>query len=98
MTSKFIALSKDICPNVSMCWIPQADSIIHEHILRGLPQCDSMEKYICMLESLRRDTYKIEQQCTRPCKAETYKISSSRNAVDAFTAVSRDKNMADELI
>ena len=89
MTSKFIALSKEICPNVtSMCWIPQADSIIHEDIIRGLPQCDTFEKYICMLESLRKDTFKIGNECIKPCKGETYKIRTARNAINAFTNVS----------
>ena len=92
MTSKFIALAKEICPHVtSMCWIPQADTIIHKDIIRVLPQCDTLEKYICMLESLGRDNYKIGQECIKPCKAETYKIKSSRNAIDAFTDVSGDK-------
>ena len=44
-----------------------------------------------MLESLRRDNYKIGQECIKPCKAETYKIRTSRGAVDAFTDVSRQK-------
>ena len=91
MTLKFIALSKEICPNVtSMCWIPQADSIIHEDVIHGLPQCDTLDKYICMLESLRRHTYRIGQECMKPCKAETYRIRASKNALDAFTDVSSD--------
>ena len=91
---KFIALSREICPNVtSICWIPQADSIIHENIIRGLPQCDTFEKYICMLEALRRNTkLDIGQECIKPCKAETYKIRTSRSSVDAFTDVSTQKH------
>ena len=90
MTLKFIAQSREICPNVtSICWIPQADSVIHENIFRGLPQCDTFEKYICMLEALRRNTkLDIGQECIKPCKAETYKIRTSRSSVDAFTSVS----------
>ena len=88
MTSKYIAFSKKSCQNITdLCWIPQADSIIHKHVINGLPQCDTIEKYLCMLDTIRRDTNKIEQLCPKSCQAEAYKLSTSRNAVDAFTWV-----------
>ena len=91
MTSKYIAFPKKACQNITnLCWIPQADSIIHKHIINGLPQCDTIEKYLCMLDTIRRDTNKIEQLCTKSCKAEAYKLSTSRNAVDAFTWVRKN--------
>ena len=88
MTSKYIAFPKKSCQNITnLCWIPQADSIIHKHIINDLLQCDTIEKYLCMLDTIRRDTNKIEHLCTKSCKAEAYKLSTSRNAVDAFTWV-----------
>ena len=91
MTSMYIDFPKKYCPNVtSLCWIPQADSIIHEHIIPDLPQCDTIEKYSCMLLTIRSKVYTINEKCMKSCKAKTYKISSSRNTVDTFSAVSKN--------
>ena len=90
MTASYTNFPKKTCPNISSpCWIPQADSIIHEHIIRALPQCDTIERYGCMLDTIRNAVYEnIDQQCIKSCKAESYKISSKHNTLDSFTAVS----------
>ena len=94
MTTAYMKFPKKNCPNVSRpCWIPQADSIIHDHIIHSLPQCDTIEKYGCMLDTLRNAPYEyVDQQCMKSCKAETYKISSSEGAADPFTLVSENYN------
>ena len=90
ITARYTDFPKKSCPNVlSPCWIPQADSIIHEHIIRALPQCDTIEKYSCMLETIRGAVYKnVDKQCLKTCKAESSKTSSMENILNAFNAVS----------
>ena len=96
MTSRYTAFPKDFCPNVSSpCWIPQADNIIHEHIIRALPQCDTIDKYSCMLNTIRRDSFEIDQKCMKSCKAESYKTSSIENNMDAFNSVSYNLSNTD---
>ena len=68
---------------------PQADSIINEHVIHALPQCDTIENYICMLDTIRGAVYEnVDQQCLKSCKAESYKTSSIENNMDAFNSVS----------
>ena len=91
MTAEYVEFPKKACPNVSSpCWIPQADNIIQEDILHSLPQCDTLDKYSCMLQTLRESKFTREDQvpvkgirteglaskCMRSCKAETYRINS----------------------
>ena len=76
---------KKSCPNISTpCWIPQAASIIP----RDLPQCDSIQKYSCMMVTLYAARAIVNEQCLKPCGAESYKIESSRNTLEPFVKVS----------
>ena len=90
MTDDYVKFPKESCPSVSSpCWIPQADNIIHDHVIHSLPQCDTMEKYRCMLNTIRDATYRyVDQQCMKSCKAEIYKIAASESIADTYTLVS----------
>ena len=81
MTEAYLQFPKKSCSNVSSpCWIPQADAIIRDHIKHSLPQCDTIEKYGCMLDSLRLlrgaayDSFDLH--CMKSCLAEIYKIDT----------------------
>ena len=89
MTARYTKFPKKNCPAVSSpCWIPQADSIINEQIIRGLPQCDTIEKYGCMLHTLRQAVYRnVEKQCMKSCKAESYNIITSDGTTNPWTTV-----------
>ena len=91
-TARYIDFPKKSCPGVSSpCWIPQANSVIHDHVANALPHCDSIEKYSCMLDTLRRAGYEnIDKQCIKSCKSESYKIMSTRNTLDSFANVSKN--------
>ena len=87
-TAVYMDFSKNDCPNVSSpCWIPQAANVIHEDIIHSLPQCDTFDKYICMLQRLRKDNLKMREKCIKSCKAQTYRISSSQENLNTFKAV-----------
>ena len=90
MTTAYMKFPKKSCPNVtSPCWIPHADNVIHGHIIHSLPQCDTIEKYLCMLDIIRGATYEyVDQKCMKSCKAETYKISTSEGEAYPFEQVS----------
>ena len=80
---------KTSCPGVlSACWIPQADSLIYEDVIHTLPICDTIEKYSCMLDTIRSIDIVVDKQCMKSCKAESYKITSTRGNLDTFIAVS----------
>ena len=89
MTARYTKFPKKNCPAVSSpCWIPQADRIINEQIIRGLPQCDTIEKYGCMLHTLRQAVYRnVEKQCMKSCKAESYNIITSDGTTNPWTTV-----------
>ena len=95
MTAEYVEFPKKACPNVSSpCWIPQADNIIQEDILHSLPQCDTLDKYNCMLQTLRESKVTREDQvsdkgikCMRSCKAETYRIDSYRHNINPYIRV-----------
>ena len=91
MSDEYIDFPKENCPNVSSpCWIPQADNIIHEDIIHSLPQCDTVDKYACMLSTLketRSRANKLTEKCMKSCRAETYDIDASRNNLNPFTSV-----------
>ena len=88
MTDGYINYPNESCPNLAKpCWIPQASSIIGQKV-SPLPQCDSFDKYICMLNALRRTKYKARKQCTRSCNAEHYKVVSRTNEQKPFPYVS----------
>ena len=90
MTSAYTDFPKEPCPNMSSpCWIPQADSIIQKHTIRSLHQCDTIEKYKCMLNTIRYAKDKIDQQCKKPCKTETYTTNSLRNDLFPLWRASR---------
>ena len=90
MTSAYTDFPKEPCPNMSSpCWIPQADSIIQKHTIHSLHQCDTIEKYKCMLNTIRYAKDKIDQQCKKPCKTETYTTNSLRNDLFPLWRVSR---------
>ena len=90
MTASYLKFPKNSCPNVSSpCWIPQADTIIRDHIMHSIPQCDTIEKYRCMLDTIRGAAYEyFDQKCMKSCKAEIYKISETKAEADAFPLVS----------
>ena len=89
MTSAYTDFPKEPCPNMSSpCWIPQSDSIIQKNTIHSLYKCDTIEKYKCMLNTIRNAKDKINQQCKKPCKTETYKTTSLRNDLFPFTRVS----------
>ena len=90
VTASYIDFPKKSCPNVtSPCWIPQADSVVQEHVIRALPQCDTIEKYNCMIDTLRLAPYQfVDKQCMISCSVESYKIALSRNNIEPFTKVS----------
>lgn len=89
MTNGYMKYPNTSCPGViGACWIPQADSIIHK--IRALPQCDSFEKYICMLNGYRNTRYEAKRQCLKSCKAENYKAVSRTNDAEPFPYVSRN--------
>ena len=89
MTRGYLNHHNMSCPGVtSACWIPQADSIIQN--IRTLPQCDSFEKYICMLNGYRNTRYEAKKQCLKSCKAENYKAVSRTNDAEPFPYVSKN--------
>ena len=72
----------------SPCWIPQADSIIEEDIIHALPQCDTIEKYNCMINTLKFAPYDfVDKQCMRSCSLDSYKMKLSRNNIEPFIKV-----------
>ena len=80
---------KEYCPNVTTpCWIPHADSVIHEQVLQGLPQCDTIEKYSCMMKALLW-AKECAKECAKSCAAESYKIMTSHNTIEPFLKVRR---------
>ena len=88
MTDGYLNFTNESCPNLANpCWIPQADSIIDQKT-SPLPQCDTFEKYICMLNVFRNTRYKAIKQCTRSCNAEHYKVVSRTNDLKPFPYVS----------
>ena len=90
MTEIYLKFPKKYCAtNVSSpCWIPQADSIIHEYIMGSLPPCDTIEKYYCMLETIREAAGEnFDQHCLKTCEAEVYKISTLEGQADTFQKV-----------
>ena len=88
MTDGYMKYPNTSCPGeIDPCWIPQADSIIHK--IRNLPQCDSFEKYICMLNGYRNTRYEAKRQCLKSCKGENYKAVSRTNDAEPFPYVNR---------
>ena len=90
MTASYLDFPKTYCPNVSNpCWIPHSENIIHEDIIGTLPQCDTIEKYACMWTIMRKVTLnKINKQCVKSCKTESYKTIQTSNILEPFTGVS----------
>ena len=83
-----MAFPKESCPKVSEpCWIPQIQSILPGAILSGLAQCDSMEKYECMLDTVMYSRKHVKQRCKKSCRAENYKITSRIGSIEPFTKV-----------
>ena len=89
MTTAYMKFPKQSCPNISSpCWIPHANSIIGGHITHSLPKCDTIEKYLCMLDAIRGAPYEVDKKCMKSCKSETYKISTSKAEAYPFEEVS----------
>ena len=84
ITASYMDFPKEYCTNVtSPCWIPHVNSIIHQDIVHALPQCDTIEKYSCMLKAIDH-----APKCLRSCKAESYTAMTSRNTIEPFLKVS----------
>lgn len=89
MTALYIDFPKKACPNMSSpCWIPQADNIIDKDIISALPQCDTIEKYRCMLTTVLDARATVNRECITSCYAESHKMLTSRNALEPFPKVS----------
>ena len=84
----YMDFPKATCPGVSEpCWIPQIQSILPTSIISRLPQCDSMEKYKCMLLTVMYSRKNVKRRCKKSCKAENYKIISRTGTIEPFTKV-----------
>ena len=89
VTASYIDFPKPSCPNMSSpCWIPHADSIVKEHIIHALPPCDTIDKYNCMVDTLKKAPYDfVDKQCMRTCSVQSYKIALSRNNIEPVQKV-----------
>ena len=78
MTASYIDFPKPSCLNVSSpCWIPQADSVVKEHIIHDLPKCDTIEKYNCMVETIKKAPYDfVDKQCMKSCSVQSLTVSN----------------------
>ena len=87
MNAAYLEFPKEYCPNVSSpCWIPQVDWFLRE---QSFPQCDTFEKYGCMLKTARETSFKdVVAKCQKSCRAEVYKISTEEGEADEFPMVS----------
>ena len=76
------------CENVtSPCWIPQAQNIVDRNILTALPMCDTLQKYTCMLKTIKDAKYASPSHCQHSCTAEGYKVLSRTADIEPFTRV-----------
>ena len=90
MTIGYVNFPRESCPNVSSpCWIPQADGIINRQTMSTLPQCNTFEKYICMLSNFKASRTMAKRACVKSCTAESYKIQPRYNEIETFSKVSR---------
>ena len=88
ITEDYMDFPKAACPEVSEpCWIPQIQSILPTAIISRLSQCDSMEKYKCMLLTVMYSRKNVKRRCKKSCKAENYKIISRTGTIEPFTKV-----------
>lgn len=79
---------RKVCENVtSSCWIPQAENIVDRGILSALPICDTLEKYTCMLKTMKDAKFATLMHCQRSCNAESYKVLSRTADIEPFTRV-----------
>ena len=101
VTTGYLNYPNQSCYNVSdPCWIPQAASIINKQVVSSLPQCDTREKYLCMLNSLTTAMDKAEINCKKSCSAESYTIQVVNNVLEPVYKVrgGKHKNMKSFLL
>ena len=82
---------KEDCQNITTpCWIPHAANII-ESISTNMPICDSLNKYTCMLSTMKAAISIMQEQCPKSCKSETYKTLTTTADIEPFTRVGNVK-------
>ena len=60
---------KEKCENITTpCWIPHAAKII-ESISTNMEICDTLDKYTCMLSTMKAAKTVIQEQCSKSCKS-----------------------------
>ena len=69
------------------CWIPQIDNIVPQAKKSILSQCDTMEKYKCMLLTVMKSRGRIKKKCVKSCKAENYDVRVRTGTLEPFTKV-----------
>ena len=78
---------KEKCENITTpCWIPHAANII-ESISTNMEICDTLDKYTCMLSTMKAAKTVIQEQCSKSCKSETYKTLTTTGDIEPFTQV-----------
>ena len=88
ITLDYMDFPKKTCPKVSKpCWIPQIESILPKNILSTLTQCDTLEKYECMLLTVMYSRKNVKKRCKKSCRAENYKITSRTGTIEPFSKV-----------
>ena len=98
ITEDYMDFPKAACPGVSEpCWIPQIQSILPTAIISRLSQCDSMEKYKCMLLTVMYSRKNVKRRCKKSCKAENYKIISRTGTIEPFTKVTHLQSLMSRL-
>ena len=76
------------CLDISQpCWIPQAHDIVHENIIQSLRQCDTIQKYRCMMTSIQKAKDKAHENCNKLCKTESYHVMDTYNRIEPFPKV-----------
>ena len=93
MTSDYLNSPKKSCSDISdPCWIPQAANIINEQGLSALAQCDTSEKYLCMLNTLEAAKKNAKMNCVRSCRSEAYDIQMSSSGLEPFHYVRKSEH------
>ena len=78
---------KTYCQNIKTpCWIPHVANMI-QSISSGLPTCDTLEKFTCMLATIKAAKYLTPSPCLRSCKSENYKALTRTADIESFTRV-----------
>ena len=80
---------KAYCQDITTpCWIPHIGNII-QSISSGLPSCDTLEKYSCMLATVKKAKYAIKSHCPRSCISESYRVLTRTADIEPFIRVGR---------